>query len=343
MSRLLKIILIPHKHTSKFKNADRLHFDIVLLLSKKSMNILEFFELFPNEESCRAYFRLVREKEGVVCKKCGEDRHWWLKAKWQWQCSSCNFRTTLRSGTMMESSNLPLMIWFKAMALMSFSKKGISACELSRQLGGKRYETVWSLMHKIRKGMGNRDSRYRLADMMEFDEGYFVTETSKKEHQETKAGRGSNRVQNVAVLAESTPLEDLKTGKVSRHCRYFKMKVFEDHAAEGVDQFLQESIYDKSIVFSDQSTSYVNIADYVDVHISEKSSEETTTQTLKWVHIAISNAKRTLLGIYHKIKGKYLQLYLDEFCYKLNRRYFGEKLFDRLVIAISDNYRYDCE
>ncbi|HIP36061.1 MAG TPA: IS1595 family transposase, partial [Crocinitomix sp.] len=41
-----------------------------------------------------------------------------------------------------------------------------------------------------------------------------------------------------------------------------------------------------------------------------------------WVHIAISNAKRTLLGIYHKIKGKYLQLYLDEFCYKLNRRYF---------------------
>ena len=48
-----------------------------------------------------------------------------------------------------------------------------------------------------------------------------------------------------------------------------------------------------------------------------------------------------LYGIYHKIKGKYLQLYLDEFCYKLNRRYFGEKLFDRLVIAVAGNYRYD--
>ncbi len=47
--------------------------------------------------------------------------------------------------------------------------------------------------------------------------------------------------------------------------------------------------------------------------------EKSTKTTLKWVHIIIANAKRTLLGIYHKIKGKYLQLYLDEFTYKLNR------------------------
>jgi len=62
---------------------------------------------------------------------------------------------------------------------------------------------------------------------------------------------------------------------------------------------------------------------------------------MPWVHIAISNAKRTLLSIYHKIKGKYLQLHLDEFCNKLNRKYFGEKLFDRLTIAMSDNYWYN--
>ena len=48
--------------------------------------------------------------------------------------------------------------------------------------------------------------------------------------------------------------------------------------------------------------------------------------------------KRTLLGVYHKIKGKYLQLYLDEFYYKLNRRYFGNKLFERLILAIAKYY-----
>ncbi|MDG1915020.1 MAG: transposase, partial [Crocinitomix sp.] len=65
---------------------------------------------------------------------------------------------------------------------------------------------------------------------------------------------------------------------------------------------------------------------------------ETTKTTLKWVHIAISNAKRNFLGVYHKIKGKYLQNYLNEFCYKLNRKYFGERLFDRLTLAVAKSY-----
>ncbi len=100
---------------------------------------------------------------------------------------------------------------------------------------------------------------------------------------------------------------------------------------------------ERCIVFSDKSTSYIDIADYVDVHVSEESTKETTVKNLPWVHITISNAKRTLLGIHHKIKGKYLQFYLDEFCYKLNRRYFGEKLFDRLAVAMSNNYWYNNE
>ncbi len=103
---------------------------------------------------------------------------------------------------------------------------------------------------------------------------------------------------------------------------------------QGTDRTLQKAMdNEESIVFTDKCTSYVNIADYVDIHISEKSDERTTKKTLKWVHIAISNAKRNFVGIYHKIKAKYLQLYLNEFVYKLNRRYFGERIFDRLVIA----------
>ena len=67
--------------------------------------------------------------------------------------------------------------------------------------------------------------------------------------------------------------------------------------------------------------------------MTAKSNKEVTEDTLKWVHIFISNAKRNLLGNYHKVKGKYRQLYLDEFVYKLNRRYFGDRLFERVVIA----------
>jgi hypothetical protein len=89
----------------------------------------------------------------------------------------------------------------------------------------------------------------------------------------------------------------------------------------------------QGILFTDKSSSYIDIAGYVGLHITEKSSKKTAEETFKWVHVTISNAKRNILGNYRKIIGKYLKLYLDEFCYKPNRRYFGEKLFDRLIIA----------
>ena len=57
---------------------------------------------------------------------------------------------------------------------MSVTKKGFSAKEIQRQLGLKRYEPVWAMVHKLRKAMGNRDSRYTLEGMIEFDEGYFT-------------------------------------------------------------------------------------------------------------------------------------------------------------------------
>ena len=115
--------------------------------------------------------------------------------------------------------------------------------------------------------------------------------------------------------------------------------MLENHDADKADQTFKQAIdHEKTIVFTDKSTSYVNIADYVELHISEKSSETTTKETLKWVHITISNEKRNFVGTYHKIKKKYLQLYLNEFVYKLNRRYFGEKIFDRLVIANITSY-----
>ncbi len=109
-------------------------------------------------------------------------------------------------------------------------------------------------------------------------------------------------------MTESTPLEDINTGERSRQAGYFKAKVLNSHAAGEINQKVRESIDQKSIVFTDKSTSYMDIADYVELHISEKFNKDTTKETSKWMHLAISNVKRNLLGNYHKINGKYLQL-----------------------------------
>lgn len=297
------------------------------------MDIFTFAVEFKDEESCRMHYKEQRDKEGVTCKRCGSTEHYWLKNKWAYQCKSCESRQTLRSGTIMENSNLSFLIWYKTICLMSATKKGFSSKEIQRLLGLKRYEPVWAMVHKIRSAMGQRDERYTLEGMIEADEGYFSIETSQMDKSRQRPGRGSKTKSNVMMMAESTVLEDMSTGEKDSQCRYFKAKVLKDHKAEGADKVLKASIDgEKSIVLSDKSTSYLNLSDYVSMHITEKSSEGTTKETLKWVHIAISNAKIDLQK-FHKIKKKYLQLYLDEFIYKLNRRYFGDRMFDKLVIA----------
>lgn len=302
------------------------------------MTLLEFSKKFPTEKSCRLHFKSVRDKQGVTCKKCHHKEHYWLQHKEQYECKQCKFRTTLRSGTVMENSNMPFKKWYIAMMFMSATKKGFSAAEVQRQMKHKRYEPVWAMVHKLRSVMGKREDLYKLTDIIEFDEGHFEVETSKEKRENLKRGKGSQRQKDVAVMAESIPLENIRTKDKSSHFRYVKMKVLKAKDADEINRTIIENIDEKSIILSDKASTYIDISKYVEAHITEKSTKETTSRTLKWVHIAIANAKRNFLGIYHKIKGKYLQNYLNEFVYKLNRRYFKDAMVDRLIIASVFNY-----
>ncbi len=89
--------------------------------------------------------------------------------------------------------------------------------------------------------MGKRDDRYTLEGMIEMDEGYFTIEASEYNHKTQKSGRGSKTKSNVMIMAESTVLEDVETGKVDRQCRYFKAKVLDDHKADKTDTTFEKS------------------------------------------------------------------------------------------------------
>lgn len=99
-----------------------------------------------------------------------------------------------------------------------------------------------------------------------------------------------------------------------------------------------------STITSDDSKSYTNFKSLVKEHIHQVIEPDQVGKILPWVHIAISNAKRLLLDVYHDITPDYLQNYLNEFCYKFNRRYFGDGLFDRLMVAAlayKNDFRYN--
>lgn len=176
-----------------------------------------------------------------------------------------------------------------------------------------------------------------MAGRIELDEGYFSTETAKdKKEEPLKRGRGSQKKYKVMVMAESEMMVSLKPGTKPRRVDYLKMRVINDLKKETINRHVKALASEATEIDTDDSTSYVNLKDYVPKHNDQVIPKEKVSEILSWVHITISNAKRQLPNTFHDIKLEYLQRYLDEFCYKFNRKYFGEALFNRLlVVAVS--------
>lgn len=300
-----------------------------------TMNILNFMQQFPDEAACVAYLKEQREQSGVVCKHCGCTEHRWDAKKRSFECKHCHSRQSLRSGTVMEHSKLPFRYWIATMFLLTSTKKSFSTAEIRRQLGHKRYQPIWEMICKLRDVMGKRDERYLLTGSVELDEGFFTIERPEDGKDEPlKKGRGSQRKAKVLVAVESAPsTEAPKKGRPAKVVRHLKMTVIPDLGSETITNVVKEQLESSVELTTDDSTSYVKFKELVESHQAVTSGKEAVTTFLPWVHIAISNAKRLLLDMHHYLKNEYLQYYLNEFCYKFNRRYFGEKLFDRVVIA----------
>ena len=97
----------------------------------------EFYELYGSEARCQAALQAARWPAGFACPKCGGAARtsFVLGGLPYWQCAACAHQCSLISGTVFESSKLPLSRWFLAMQLLTQSKTGVSALELMRQLG----------------------------------------------------------------------------------------------------------------------------------------------------------------------------------------------------------------
>ena len=320
------------------------------------MNILEFNKNFPTEKSCIDYLKDLRLSQGITCKKCNrETKHWWLENIQKFQCGVCDSRTNIKSGTIMEKSKISLQIWFMCIHLMTTTKKPFSCLEMMRQLGIPKYETISMLMNKVRLSMGKRDSRYKLKGDIEMDDCFIeVVDIIEKDElgnridedkelvsvNKSKRGRGSNGKQTVLVLVESRPREQMKNYKKSRELGYVKMIVMDDLTNDGVNYEVSKHVEYDSHIISDKFRGFSRVNNIVKEHSPEVVKKEDCMKKLPWVHTVISNCKRELLGVHHSVSRRYLQNYLNEFCYKLNRRNFETDLFDRMLVCGSNDTWY---
>src|SRR6266700_6042216 len=153
------------------------------------MNLPKLIERFGSEDKCHAYLEELRWPEGVKCPRCGSDKISRIRARRQFDCDGCRYQFSVRVGTVLQDSKLPLWKWFLAVYMMCEAKKGVSANQLKRMLGVS-YKTAWFLCHRIRSAMYD-ETAGPLTGTVEIDETYVGGKVR---------GRGKGYIENKTMV-----------------------------------------------------------------------------------------------------------------------------------------------
>ena len=137
----------------------------------------------------------------------------------------------------------------------------------------------------------------------------------------------------MASTLEGDPKLQGKTNKKNTRLRYIKMQIIEDQSYASFEKATKDHFSPSAELHTDGLKPYSKLKSYVKKHVAKKIPPKEAEKLLPWVYTTIANLKRGLLGRHHNVRDDYLQNYLNEFCYKVNRRYFEDQLFDRMMIA----------
>ena len=134
------------------------------------------------------------------------------------------------------------------------------------------------------------------------------------------------------IFAQTEEVQLPKKHHPSKRCKYFKMAVCADFTVETARDTIKRHMAKNAKMITDGYSTYQSLAAEFEMDVKKVPSKQAHIK-LPWVHTAIGNAKKVLQGIYQHTQPEYLQNYLDEFCYKLNRRYFENDIFYRILVA----------
>lgn len=296
------------------------------------MTIFELLKKFPTEDSIIEYFIKARYGETVICPHCGhviEVTHRNDRPK-LFNCRFCKNTFSVFKGTIFEKSDTDLRKWFYAIHLFLNDKKGISAKQLQREIG-VTYKTAWRMLHKIREAMSNTDMSKAFEAIVEIDETYIGGRPRKRngESVPSKRGRGTNKTPVVGVKERSSnkvyaqvALPNKKGQKLTGK-QLFKIldKVCKDNTTVMTDDFSGYNFLNRE-----------NANKYVRLTVNHSSGQFYAGNGIhtNGIESFWSVLKRGIYGTYHHVSMKYLQNYVNEFCFRQNHRKDG-KVFDRLV------------
>jgi len=274
-------------------------------------NVREFQHQFATEEACQLYLAACRWPEGFRCPRCGHQRAYAIVTHRRWECAACRYQVSLTAGTILHNTKTPLTLWFWAAYLMTTDKRGVSALLLQRQLGLRRYETAWMMLHKLRRAMVNA-AREPLHGDVEVDDTWIGG---------PQPGiKGSRQLKDRLAVPILVAVErrDDRSGRI-------RMVVLPNFTAMTMVAIFKEHIAPGSTVYTDGLGGFAGLHAAGYRHIALKQPlrsalRKGATSVVPLADRAIGNLQHWLIGTYHGVSRAQLQVYLDEFVFRHNRR-----------------------
>ncbi|HEV2415914.1 MAG TPA: IS1595 family transposase [Candidatus Dormibacteraeota bacterium] len=283
--------------------------------------IVEFQRRFPDDAACRDYLFACRWPDGFRCPVCGFQHAYAISDRFLWQCSRCRHQVSITAGTVLHKTRTPLHLWFWAAYLTSTGTPGISALQLRRQLGLKRYETAWFLLHKLRRAMV-APKRSPLAGLIEVDDAYIGG---------TDSGRrgGRDALGAATIVLTAVEVRGNSSGR-------FRMEAVDDLSADALCGFVQDNVLEGATVRTDAWQGFKRLArlgyDHQPTSLrAEGRVGKDAALALPHVHRVIGNFKTWLRGTYRGVSDHQMQVYLDEFVFRFNRRRTPMAAFQTLL------------
>ncbi len=282
----------------------------------------EFQSKFATEEACQQYLAVCRWPDGFVCPRCGNQRAYELVKLRRWQCARCRHQVSLTAGTILHNTKTPLTVWFWAAYLMTTDKRGVSALLLQRQLALPRYETAWMMLHKFRRAMVNL-TREPLRGEVEVDDTWVGG---------PQAGlRGSRQLRGRKAALVLAAVE--KRGRTTGRAR---MAVIPDFKSTTLIAFLKQNGVAGSTVYTDGLKSFTGLQEAGFTHVPRTQPlridlRKGAKPVVPLADRAIGNRQQWLIGTYHGVSRDQLQVYLDEFVFRHNRRRLPMAAFQTLL------------
>ncbi|MGC1812655.1 MAG: IS1595 family transposase [Solirubrobacterales bacterium] len=279
--------------------------------------IVEFQERFSDEAACLEYLAASRWPEGYHCPVCGGEHAWVLERRHLWECARCHHQTSVTAGTVMHRTRTPLRLWFWSAYLVATHTPGISAKQLQRQLGIGRYETAWLILHKLRRAMINPE-REPLRGEVEIDETYVGGRHSSR--------RGGREREGKTLVGVAVEVRGTRSGRL-------RMNVLDGLDANTLAGWVSEIVEPGAIVHTDGWSGYGRLTRSGFDHRPRLQHLRGPDRQfiLPRADRAISNLKTWLQGTHRSASTKHLQVYLDEFVFRHNRRRTPMAAFQTLL------------